>query len=64
VQDACNVVHVAPIDRANHDVEGSFFVRDPGPDWQLYIEMDSDSGALDASGNMVRYRYVQTTDDS
>lgn len=64
VQDACRLVHVAPIDRASQDVQGVFTVEDPGSDWQLFIELDSSAGALDASGNLVRYRYWQPGDGS
>jgi len=64
VQDACDPVWSAPIDRASQDVQGVFTIEDPGPDWQLYIELDSSAGALDASGNVVRYRYWHSGDGS
>jgi hypothetical protein len=64
IQDVCQIVNVVRIDAANQDIELVFTIEDPGPDWNLLIELDSSAGALDASGNTVTYRYWQPGDGS
>ncbi len=56
IQDTLNPVKVVRIDRVSQTLKGVFNVYDPGPDWQLLIELDSASGALAASGNVASYR--------
>lgn len=60
IQDMLPPVKVVRIDRANQDIDGVFTVYDPGLDWQVLIELDSSSGALDASGSVVSYRLGTT----
>jgi len=60
IQDMLPPIKVVRIDRINQDVDGVFTIYDPGPDWQLLIELDSSSGALDASGSVVSYRLGTT----
>lgn len=64
VQDQCDIVHIASIDRASQDVKGVFDILEPGPDWGLTIELDSSSGALEASGSAIYYQYFQPGDGS
>jgi len=56
IHDTLNPVKVVRIDRVSQTLKGVFIVYNPGPDWQLLIELDSASGALAASGNVASYR--------
>ena len=64
VKDNCDLVGIINVDRVNHDVEKIITVEDPGSDFQIFIEADTSAGALDASGNMVRYKFWQPGDGS
>lgn len=55
IRDAAEFLHAHRIRAADQDVKGEFDIVLPGPDWQLAVELDSASGALDASGNSIRY---------
>lgn len=55
IQDGVNIARVVRIDRVSQVLYGVFTIYDPGPDWQVCIELDSASGAFAASGNTVSY---------
>lgn len=67
IEDGFDLVHSHRIDAVDQDVQGIFEVDDPGPDWQLAIQLDSDQTsvpALDTTGHILRKAYVNDGDGS
>lgn len=61
VEDACELVDVIQVDRANQDVEKIVLIEDPGPSVVLCLILNT-TGGLDATGASVRKRFWQPGD--